>query len=165
MRFSPHRPDPRRAARLAATALALVVAAAVPAWGQSPNAAPASRGSTGAKVSELVKSDVKLGSGTEATAGRTVVVHYTGWLHAPDAPDGHGTRFDSSLDRGTPFSFVLGAGRVIRGWDEGVAGMKVGGKRTLVIPAHLGYGKRGAGGVIPPDATLVFDVELIEVKG
>ena len=116
-------------------------------------------------MSELVKSDVKLGTGTEAVAGKTVVVHYTGWLHAPEAAEGHGAKFDSSLDRGTPFSFVLGAGRVIRGWDEGVAGMKVGGKRTLVIPAHLGYGARGAGGVIPPDATLVFDVDLIEVKG
>lgn len=165
MRLFPHRLDPRLAARLVATAVALYVAAIAPAWGQSPTAAPASRGSTGAKVSELVKSDVKLGTGTEAVAGKTVVVHYTGWLHAPEAAEGHGAKFDSSLDRGTPFSFVLGAGRVIRGWDEGVAGMKVGGKRTLVIPAHLGYGARGAGGVIPPDATLVFDVDLIEVKG
>jgi FKBP-type peptidyl-prolyl cis-trans isomerase len=92
------------------------------------------------------------------------VVHYTGWLHDTAAPDGKGTKFDSSRDRGVPFGFMLGAGRVIKGWDEGVVGMKVGGQRTLVIPPALGYGERGAGGVIPPQATLIFDVELIEVK-
>ena len=93
-----------------------------------------------------------------------MIVHYTGWLYDPAAPDGHGTKFDSSLDRKVPFGFMLGAGKVIKGWDEGVAGMKVGGKRTLVIPPQMAYGERGAGGVIPPNATLLFDVELIDVK-
>jgi len=111
----------------------------------------------------LVKTDTVVGKGKEAVAGKTVEVHYTGWLYEPKAPKQHGKQFDSSVGRG-PFSFPLGAGRVIKGWDEGVAGMKVGGKRTLVIPPELGYGKRGAGGVIPPDATLVFDVELLDVK-
>jgi FKBP-type peptidyl-prolyl cis-trans isomerase FkpA len=91
-------------------------------------------------------------------------VHYTGWLYDPAVPDGRGAKFDSSRDRQLPFGFVLGAGRVIKGWDEGVAGMKVGGRRTLVIPPEMGYGSRGAGGVIPPNATLLFDVELVEVK-
>jgi FKBP-type peptidyl-prolyl cis-trans isomerase len=119
----------------------------------------------GAKVTELKKIDVNVGSGAEAVAGKTVIVHYTGWLYDPAAADGHGAKFDSSLDRKTPFGFPLGAGRVIKGWDEGVAGMKVGGKRTLVIPPEMGYGARGAGGAIPPNATLLFDVELLEVKG
>jgi len=102
--------------------------------------------------------DQKVGTGPEAVAGKTVAVHYTGWLES------NKQKFDSSLDRGKPFEFGLGAGQVIKGWDLGVAGMKVGGKRQLVIPASLGYGERGAGGVIPPNATLVFDVELLEVK-
>ena len=97
-------------------------------------------------------------------AGTTVTVHYTGWLYDPKAADQHGKKFDSSKDHGEPFSFKLGAGQVIRGWDQGVAGMKVGGTRTLVIPSELGYGQRGAGGAIPPNATLLFDVELLEVK-
>ena len=113
---------------------------------------------------ELNKIDVKQGNGTEAVAGKTVIVHYTGWLYDPAAADGHGAKFDSSVDRKEPFAFPLGGGKVIKGWDEGVAGMKVGGKRTLVIPPQMGYGARGAGGVIPPNATLLFDVELIEVK-
>ncbi len=107
--------------------------------------------------SGLKYQDVVVGTGAEATAGRTVSVHYTGWLT-------NGTKFDSSVDRGQPFQFSLGAGQVIRGWDEGVAGMKVGGKRKLTIPPDLGYGARGAGGLIPPDATLVFDVELLGVN-
>jgi len=110
----------------------------------------------------LQKIDVVEGSGEEAKRG-PVTVHYTGWLHDPAAADGHGKKFDSSHDRSEPFEFSLGGGQVIRGWDEGVAGMKVGGKRTLIIPPELGYGARGAGGVIPPNATLVFDVELVEV--
>jgi FKBP-type peptidyl-prolyl cis-trans isomerase FkpA len=114
-------------------------------------------------MAELRKIDVVLGSGAEAKPG-TVLVHYTGWLHDPAASDGHGKKFDSSVDRGQPFEFALGRGQVIRGWDEGVAGMKVGGKRTLIIPPEMGYGARGAGGVIPPNATLVFDVELVEVR-
>ncbi|MCM2327719.1 MAG: FKBP-type peptidyl-prolyl cis-trans isomerase [Lysobacter sp.] len=114
-------------------------------------------------MAELKKTDVVVGTGAEARPGM-VKVHYTGWLHDPAQPDGHGKKFDSSVDRGSPFEFRLGAGQVIRGWDEGVAGMKVGGKRTLVIPPEMGYGARGAGGVIPPNATLVFDVELIDAR-
>jgi len=113
---------------------------------------------------ELQKIDVKQGTGEEAVPGKVVVVHYTGWLYDAAAADQHGAKFDSSVDRGQPFSFKLGGGQVIKGWDEGVAGMKVGGKRTLVIPPEMGYGARGAGGVIPPNATLVFDVELLDVR-
>jgi FKBP-type peptidyl-prolyl cis-trans isomerase FkpA len=113
----------------------------------------------------LVKIDTVVGKGAEATVGSTVVVHYTGWLFKPVAVKQHGRQFDSSRDPGrTPLDFVLGAGRVIKGWDQGVAGMKVGGKRTLIIPSELAYGKRGAGGTIPPDADLIFDVELLQVK-
>jgi len=119
----------------------------------------------GAKVTELQIIEQKQGTGAEAIAGKAVIVHYTGWLYDPAAPDGHGAKFDSSLDRSVPFGFLLGSGKVIKGWDEGVAGMKIGGKRTLVIPPHKAYGERGAGGVIPPNATLLFDVELIDVKG
>ena len=115
-------------------------------------------------MADLKKIDVVAGSGAEAVSGRKVSVHYTGWLHDPAGADGHGRKFDSSVDRGTPFDFNLGGGQVIRGWDEGVVGMKVGGKRTLVIPPEMGYGARGAGGVIPPNATLVFDVELLGVR-
>mgnify|MGYP001476254329 CR=1 FL=1 len=105
--------------------------------------------------------DHAVGEGAEAQIGKRVSVHYSGWL---DDNGSKGKKFDSSLDRGRPFEFPLGARRVIQGWDEGVAGMKVGGKRTLYIPAHLGYGARGAGGVIPPNADLIFDVELLDVK-
>lgn len=105
--------------------------------------------------------DEKPGTGVEAIVGKSVSVHYTGWL---DNKGQKGQKFDSSVDRGQPFVFPLGAGRVIKGWDEGVAGMKVGGKRTLLIPADLGYGARGAGGAIPPNANLIFDVELLDVK-
>ena len=101
------------------------------------------------------------GTGAEAVAGKMVKVHYTGWLNEKGQK---GRKFDSSVDRGDPFIFPLGAGRVIKGWDEGVAGMKVGGKRTLMIPAVLGYGARGAGSAIPPNADLIFDVELLEIK-
>jgi FKBP-type peptidyl-prolyl cis-trans isomerase len=111
-------------------------------------------------MSELQKIDTVVGDGKEAAAGNHVDVHYTGWLYDDNAPDHKGQKFDSSLDRGQLFSFPLGAGHVIKGWDEGVAGMKIGGKRTLIIPSEMGYGPRGAGGVIPPNATLVFDVEL-----
>ncbi len=107
--------------------------------------------------SGLVYEDLKVGTGAEAKPGMMVKVHYTGWLT-------DGTKFDSSVDRGQPFVFSLGAGQVIKGWDEGVAGMKVGGKRKLTIPPELGYGRAGAGGVIPPNATLIFDVELLDVK-
>jgi FKBP-type peptidyl-prolyl cis-trans isomerase FkpA len=133
---------------------------------QAPGATPAIGASKkDAKVTQLQTIEVKPGTGAEATKGQVVVVHYTGWLYDPAAPGQKGAKFDSSRDRQSPFSFPLGGGRVIRGWDEGVAGMKVGGQRTLIIPAEMAYGSRGAGGVIPPDATLIFDVELLEVKG
>ena len=106
--------------------------------------------------------DLKVGNGEVAKAGEQVSVHYTGWLQNPDGSKGK--KFDSSKDRGQPFQFALGGGQVIKGWDEGVAGMKVGGERELIIPAALGYGARGAGGVIPPNATLIFDVELLGVS-
>jgi FKBP-type peptidyl-prolyl cis-trans isomerase len=109
----------------------------------------------------LKYTDTKTGDGATAAAGNKVSVHYTGWLFNNGAK---GTKFDSSVDRGQPFQFTLGAHQVIRGWDEGVAGMKVGGKRTLIIPPELGYGARGAGGVIPANATLMFDVELLGVQ-
>ena len=117
-----------------------------------------------ASITSLVKDDVKVGTGAEAKTGQTVSVHYTGWLYDANAADKHGKQFDSSRTRGTPFKFPLGAGRVIKGWDQGVAGMKVGGQRTLTIPAEMGYGARGAGGSIPPNATLIFDVELLGVE-
>ena len=114
-------------------------------------------------MTTLIKTDTKLGEGAEAQAGQTVIVHYTGWLFDENAPENKGKKFDSSLDRNEPFDFPLGGGRVIKGWDEGVQGMKEGGSRTLVIPPEMGYGPRGAGGVIPPNATLVFDVKLLKV--
>jgi len=117
-----------------------------------------------ASMSELVKEDLEMGTGEEVTSGQTAVVHYTGWLHDPSKPEGKGKKFDSSRDHGDTFAFTVGGGQVIRGWDLGVAGMKVGGKRRLIIPAELGYGARGAGGVIPGGATLVFDVELMAIR-
>lgn len=115
-------------------------------------------------ISDLIKKDTTVGEGREAEAGFNVTVHYTGWLYDPKASDGKGKKFDSSVDRREPFIFFLGAGQVIQGWDQGVVGMKVGGKRTLIIPPHLGYGSYGAGGVIPPNATLLFEVELLNIK-
>ncbi|MBL8308710.1 MAG: FKBP-type peptidyl-prolyl cis-trans isomerase [Rubrivivax sp.] len=114
-------------------------------------------------ASGLQYEDTVEGTGATATAGQRVRVHYTGWLHDPNADQQRGAKFDSSKDRGQPFVFGLGQGQVIRGWDEGVQGMKVGGTRVLTIPADLGYGARGAGGVIPPNATLVFEVDLLGV--
>jgi FKBP-type peptidyl-prolyl cis-trans isomerase len=113
------------------------------------------------KVTDLIKTDIKLGSGAVAAAGHLVSVHYTGWLYDEAAAEHKGKKFDSSRDRNDPFEFHLGAGQVIKGWDVGVEGMKVGGQRMLIIPAEMGYGARGAGGVIPPNATLIFDVELL----
>jgi FKBP-type peptidyl-prolyl cis-trans isomerase len=104
-----------------------------------------------------------IGTGAEAISGQQISVHYTGWLYDPAAAENKGRKFDSSRDRGQPFEFTLGVGQVIGGWDQGFAGMKVGGSRTLVIPPELGYGARGAGGVIPPNATLLFEVELLGV--
>ncbi len=127
----------------------------------TPAAGDAATPATGGKVHKLASGlqyeDMVVGSGTMAEPGMNVSVHYTGWLT-------DGTKFDSSLDRGQPFQFQLGGGQVIRGWDEGVKGMRIGGKRKLTIPPDMGYGARGAGGVIPPNATLVFDVELLDVK-
>jgi FKBP-type peptidyl-prolyl cis-trans isomerase FkpA len=114
-------------------------------------------------ASGLQYDDTTPGTGAEAAAGQRVSVHYTGWLHDPTAANGRGKKFDSSKDRGDPFRFQLGAGQVIAGWDEGVQGMKVGGTRVLLIPSDLGYGARGAGGAIPPNATLVFEVDLLSV--
>ncbi len=112
-------------------------------------------------TSGLQITDTKVGTGASPKTGQICVMHYTGWLYQNGAK---GAKFDSSVDRGQPFEFQIGVGRVIKGWDEGVASMKVGGKRTLIIPPDLGYGARGAGGVIPPNATLVFDVELLALK-
>jgi peptidylprolyl isomerase len=124
---------------------------------------PAAAQDTGAPVAAagLKVTDTVVGTGATPKAGQTCVMHYTGWLYEDGAK---GQKFDSSVDRGEPFEFTIGVGQVIKGWDQGVATMKVGGKRTLVIPAELGYGARGAGGVIPPNATLIFDVELLGVK-
>jgi peptidylprolyl isomerase len=137
------------------TAMAGVLAVA-------PSTAMAQVGKTMTTPSGLQITDSKIGTGATPKAGQTCVMHYTGWLYQDGAK---GKKFDSSVDRGQPFEFPLGQRRVIAGWDEGVASMKVGGKRTLIIPPDLGYGARGAGGVIPPNATLIFEVELLDVKG
>ncbi len=153
------------------TRLSLYAAVSLLAFGLAALAPAVSAQSTSssskqdAAVTELKKIDVKPGTGAEAVSGRPVMVHYTGWLYDPAAPEGKGKKFDSSRDRGLPFGFFLGEGKVIKGWDQGVVGMKVGGQRTLIIPASLAYGERGAGGgLIPPNAPLIFDVELLEVK-
>lgn len=129
---------------------------------QSPKSAPAAAAVP--PPSMLQKTDVVTGTGEGISLGQVAVVHYTGWLYDPTAPEQKGTKFDSSRDRGEPFKFAIGAGQVIRGWDEGVQGMQPGGQRRLVVPADLGYGDRGAGNVIPPGATLVFDVELLKIE-
>lgn len=121
-------------------------------------------GHAGSNITKLEKIDKKIGTGEEAVVGKTVNVHYTGWLYDEAAPDNKGKKFDSSYDRDNHFSFLLGSGRVIKGWDQGVAGMKVGGHRTLIIPSSMAYGAQGAGNVIPPNATLIFDVELIGLQ-
>lgn len=126
--------------------------------------APSATTNTGlSSITTLQITDVVTGTGTTATSGRPISVHYTGWLYSSTATDNKGTKFDSSVDRGTPFAFTLGAGQVIAGWDQGVLGMKVGGTRRLVIPPSLGYGAGGAG-TIPGNATLVFDVQLLAVN-
>ena len=147
-----------RAFRRAGTlvALALIVAGAM----ATSTATAQTTGSTMTTQSGLKITDSKIGTGATPKPGQTCIVHYTGWLYENGAK---GKKFDSSVDRGQPFEFPVGMHRVIAGWDEGVASMKVGGKRTLIIPPDLGYGARGAGGVIPPNATLMFDVELLKV--
>jgi len=117
-----------------------------------------------ANSDEFIKIDIKTGTGKEATADKLVSVHYTGWLFDKSAANNKGKKFDSSRDRPGNFTFPLGVGRVIKGWDQGVQGMKVGGQRTLIIPPSMGYGVRGAGNIIPPNSTLIFDVELMEVQ-
>jgi peptidylprolyl isomerase len=141
----------------------LITASAALFIAQAPITATAQAGETTMTTSSGLKiTDTKVGSGATPKPGQTCVMHYTGWLYQDGAK---GKKFDSSLDRGKPFEFAIGKRQVIGGWDEGIATMKVGGKRTLIIPPELGYGARGAGGVIPPNATLIFDVELLEVKG
>jgi len=129
-----------------------------------PPADAAAPAPTGAESMPMQKIDLTPGTGAEIKSGQNALVHYTGWLYDAAAPENKGQKFDSSVDRNEPFEFPVGAGMVIKGWDEGVVGMKVGGKRRLVIPPEMGYGARGAGGVIPPGATLVFDVELVEIR-
>jgi FKBP-type peptidyl-prolyl cis-trans isomerase len=143
-----------------AAVLAILCVVALGACGKQPALPPATVG-----VDELQVADLVVGTGAEAVAGDEVTVHYSGWLYDPAQPDSKGKPFDSSRESGRPFTFALGAGQVIRGWDQGVQGMRVGGQRRLVIPQQLAYGESGAGGVIPPRATLVFDVELLGVQG
>ena len=149
--------------RGALSALALVTATAGIFAAVSPTTAMAqAAGKPMTTASGLQITDSKVGTGASPKPGQICVMHYTGWLYENGAK---GKKFNSSVDRGQPFEFPIGQGRVIAGWDEGVASMKVGGKRTLIIPPALGYGARGAGGAIPPNATLIFDVELLGVKG
>jgi peptidylprolyl isomerase len=153
--------NPVRASMLPALAI-LAAAALVPAMALSTATSAQTVGKTMSSASGLQITDSKVGTGATPKNGQTCVMHYTGWLYENGKK---GKKFDSSVDRGQPFEFSIGVGQVIRGWDEGVGSMKVGGKRTLIIPPHLGYGARGAGGVIPPNATLIFDVELLGVRG
>jgi FKBP-type peptidyl-prolyl cis-trans isomerase FkpA len=163
-------------ALLLATATAIVQAQAPQA---QPEVAPASApapaepaaavvvgsATPGPAAEQLIVTDTKVGTGKEASVGATVVMHYSGWLYRPLAKNMHGKLFDSSYPRGEPLDFVLGAGRVIKGWDQGIRGMKVGGKRTLIIPSELAYGSRPSpGSNIPPNSALIFDVELVDVK-
>jgi peptidylprolyl isomerase len=144
-------------------AFAIVIALAGTFAVQAPTTATAQAvGKPMTTASGLQITDTQVGTGATPKPGQICVMHYTGWLYQNGAK---GKKFDSSLDRGQPFEFPIGRGQVIAGWDEGVATMKVGGKRTLVIPPELGYGARGAGGVIPPNATLIFEVELLDLKG
>jgi peptidylprolyl isomerase len=139
----------------------IAMALAVPCFHFSFTASAQSGGNLVTTASGLQIKDIKVGNGASPKSGQTCVMHYTGWLYVGGKKD---KKFDSSVDRGQPFEFPIGQRRVISGWDEGVASMKVGGKRELIIPPALGYGERGAGGVIPPNATLIFEVELLGVK-
>ena len=160
----PGAPRLRHLAPVAGLTLALAAALATLTGCAPPR--PSSQATTTPEnqVAELQMHDLVVGQGAEATPGSKVTVHYSGWLYEQSAPDHKGKPFDSSRKSGQPFSFALGARQVIAGWDQGVAGMRVGGQRRLVIPAALAYGDRGAGGVIPPNATLLFDVELLDVQ-
>jgi FKBP-type peptidyl-prolyl cis-trans isomerase FkpA len=155
--------------RSAFIALLLATAAAGAQEGAAQSAAAQAAPQTTAPAEpaapQIQATDLKVGKGAEAAVGNTIKVHYTGWFFKPLAVKQHGRKFDSSLDRGEPLEFRLGGGQVIKGWDQGVAGMKVGGKRSLIIPSELAYGKRGApGGSIPPDSDLIFEVELLDVR-
>jgi FKBP-type peptidyl-prolyl cis-trans isomerase FkpA len=154
---------------LLVTSAALLCTGAYAQTTTAVTAAPAKAASPAAAAmgapTALKTVDRKVGAGALAESGNPVLVHYTGYLYDATAPDNKGKKFDSSVDRKVPFGFIVGAGRVIKGWDEGVAGMKVGGQRTLIIPPDKGYGERGAGADIPPNATLLFDVELMSVIG
>ena len=154
-------PTARRASALAAFSLMAALTAVV-ADAPTHTATAQTAGKTMTTASGLQITDSKVGTGATPKPGQTCVMHYTGWLYENGVK---GKKFDSSVDRNEPFEFPIGQRKVIAGWDEGVATMKVGGKRTLIIPPQLGYGARGAGGVIPPNATLMFDVELLDVKG
>jgi FKBP-type peptidyl-prolyl cis-trans isomerase FkpA len=144
--------------------VALVLAAAGCRGDNSTEDLPEAPPMADSGITQLQMTDTQVGTGAEARPGRVVRVHYTGWLYDASKADKRGAKFDSSKDRNEPFEFPLGGGQVIPGWDQGFAGMKVGGTRVLTIPPNMGYGARGAGGVIPGNATLVFEVELLEVK-
>lgn len=150
---------------LLATTAALAGVGACAQSATPAKAAPSSAVAAMGAPTVLKTIDRKVGTGALAESGQPVAVHYTGYLYDAAAPDNKGKKFDSSVDRKVPFGFIVGAGRVIKGWDEGVPGMKVGGQRTLIIPPDKGYGERGAGDAIPPNATLLFDVELMSVVG
>ena len=152
-------------ALLVAVAAAALSSVSASVQAQAPAAAAAPAAKVAAAPTALKLIDRKVGDGAVAEKDSPVAVHYTGYLWDATAADNKGKKFDSSVDRKSPFGFIVGAGRVIKGWDEGVAGMKVGGQRTLIIPPDKGYGERGAGAAIPPNATLVFDVELMSVIG
>jgi len=145
---------------------AFTLLACQPSTGNSQSAGSGMPGTAAMseEITELQTIDTQEGEGALAEQGKNIVVHYTGWLYDAEQEGNKGNKFDSSLDRNQPFAFPLGSGRVIRGWDEGFAGMKVGGKRTLIIPPDMGYGARGAGAAIPPNSTLLFEVELLDVR-
>ena len=154
-----------QAAQAAQPAPAAPTTTATPAVAPPPPPMVVGSATPGPAAEQLIITDTKVGTGKEASTGATVYMHYTGWLYRPLAKNMHGKQFDSSIPRGEPLDFVLGAGRVIKGWDQGIQGMKVGGKRTLIIPSELAYGSRPSpGSGIPPNSALIFDVELMDVK-